>query len=89
MFSTADRELSGYATPCGMTGLTLHRHIRSEEIQARTCCGPLFSSAKPYSHTVLTWQVLGDADSIVASRAPPATASKLTFDKVENGTCIG
>ena len=43
---------SGDTTPCGMTGVTSHRHDRYKEIQARTCCGPLFSSVKPHSHTM-------------------------------------
>jgi len=38
---------SGDTTPCRMTGVTLHSHVRYKEIQARTCCGPLFSSVKP------------------------------------------
>ena len=29
----------GY-NPCRMTGVTLHSHVRSKEIEARTCCGP-------------------------------------------------
>jgi len=28
---------SGDATPCRMTGVTLHSHVHYEEIQARTC----------------------------------------------------
>ena len=31
---------------------TLHSHVHYKEIQARTCSGPLFSSVKPYSHTM-------------------------------------
>ena len=30
--------------------MTLHRHVRSKEIQACTCCGPLLSAVIPYSH---------------------------------------
>jgi len=33
-------------TPCRMTGVTSHSHVR------HPCGGPLFSSVKPYSHTM-------------------------------------
>ena len=41
--------------PAGVTlhsqnGVTLHSHVFCKELQARTCCGPLFSSVKRYSH---------------------------------------
>ena len=44
--------VSGDTTPCRMTGVALHSHVHHTEIQARTCSGPLFSSVKPYSHTI-------------------------------------
>ena len=43
---------SGDTTPCWMIGVTLHSHVRYEELQARTCCGFLSSSVKPYSCTM-------------------------------------
>ena len=39
--------LSQTTTPCRKTGVTLHSRVRYKEIQAHTCCGPLFSSVKP------------------------------------------
>jgi len=35
--------------------VTLHSHVHYKEIWARTCCGPLFSSVKPHSHTMSMW----------------------------------
>jgi len=32
--------------------VTLHSHVRYKEIVACTCCGPMFFSVKPYSHTM-------------------------------------
>ena len=42
----------GDTSPCRMTAVTLHSHVRYKAIEVRTCCGPLFSSVKPYSHTM-------------------------------------
>ena len=36
------RNPSGDTTPCAIIGVTLQSHVRYKEIQARTCCGPLF-----------------------------------------------
>ena len=41
---------SGDTTPCRMTRMTLQSHVHYKEIYTRTCCGPLFSPVKPYSH---------------------------------------
>ena len=41
--------------PVGFShGVTLHRHVRYKETWARTFCGPMFSSVKPYWHTMST-----------------------------------
>ena len=39
--------MSGDTTPCKMTRVTLHSHVRFQEIWVRTCCGPLFSVLSP------------------------------------------
>ena len=33
-------KVSGDATPCRMSGFTLHSHVRYKKIQTRSTCGP-------------------------------------------------
>ena len=48
-----------------MTGVILHSHVSYKEIQARTCCGPLFSSVKLGDQAGQGRLVLADLVSIV------------------------
>ena len=52
LIKVAARLTPGDTTPCRMTGVTLHSHVRYKDINVRTCCGPLFSSVDLYSHTM-------------------------------------
>ena len=64
---------SGDTTPCRMTRMTLYSHVRYEEIQARTCCRPLFSSVKPYAHTMSMCVSSARAEPFRQTPAPLST----------------
>ena len=63
---------SGNTTPCRMTGVTLHSQVHYKEVQARTCSGPLFSSAKPYLHTMSMY--------VSSARAGPVRQNTVEHD---------